>query len=265
LCNDLSGNGSLTVYDAALAAWCMDNPASNNPNLNNPCSFPRNVSNPNNLTGLTITSANFVQNYIDIDIMNVNSDVSGYQFSMHGINISNVVSLANPSAFPVQIGFNPNTNQVIALAQTDSNLLHQATAHALCRVYFNQVTDTMICIDSIYDISVRNGERAPTFIYGNCLSVNPSGISESSERGRITLQPNPSSGSIRLHLDNFDGSPKSLRILDALGREAMLIPVPQTQQWFDADVSSLTGGVYTVEAIDQRGLRSVTRLIKVNP
>lgn len=265
LCNDLSANGSLTVYDAALAAWCIDNPASNNPNLNNPCSFPRNVSNPNNLTGLSISSANYVQNYLDVEIMNVNSDVTGYQFSMHGINISNVVSLANPSTFPVQIGFNPNTNQVVALAQTDSNLLHQATAHALCRIYFNQVTDTMICIDSIYDIAVRNGERAPTFIYGNCLSVNPAGISEGASRGRITLQPNPSTGSIRLHLDNFNGTPKSLRILDATGREAMILSVPQTQQWFDADISVLTGGVYTVEAIDNRGLRSVTRLIKINP
>jgi hypothetical protein len=44
----------------------------------------------------------------------------------------------------------------------------------------------------------------------------------------------------------------------------MLIPVPQTQQWFEADVSSLPGGVYTVEAIDQKGLRSVSRLVKVD-
>jgi len=264
LCNDLSGNGSLTVYDAALASWCIDNPASSNPNLNNPCSFPRNVSNPNNLTGLSISASNYVQNYIDVDILNATADVVGYQFSVHGINISNVVSLSNPGAFPVQIGFNPNTNQVVALASSDSTLIHQPGAQAICRIYFNQVTDTMICIDSIYDIAVRNGERAPTFVYGNCLSVNPLGISESSDRGRITLLPNPSSGNIRIHLDNFSTSPRVLRILDALGREAMSIPVLQSQQWIDADVSTLPDGVYSVEGVDLRGLRSVTRLIKVN-
>jgi hypothetical protein len=263
-CNDLSGNGSLTVYDAALAEWCIQNPASSNPNLNNPCSFPRNVTNPNNLTGLSISAGNYTQNYIDIEVMNVNADVKGYQFSVHGINISNVVSLANPSSFPVQIGFNPNTNQVVALSTNDSALYHQAAPQALCRIYFNQVTDTMICIDSIIDIAVKNGERAPTFVYGNCQIVNPLGISENASRGRITLQPNPSKGLIRLHLDNFSAQPSSLRVLDAVGRVAMLIPVPQTQQWFEADVSSLPGGVYTVEAIDQKGLRSVSRLVKVD-
>jgi hypothetical protein len=262
-CNDLNGDSMVTIYDAALAAWCMY--SGNNPqpgNTHNHCQFPRNIVNPNDTASLSISAVNFSSGYIDVSLKSAHSDIKAYQFAVSGITIQNVVSLASPVSFPAIIDFNPNTNEIFAMSVVDSSIHRNIAAQPLCRIYFSSITDTAICISNIIDIVNRDGECVISQIDGGCVSSVPVGVVSVLERGNITLQPNPVNSEVYIHLGAWNVLPQQLIINDATGREVKRIKVPAVD-WFKTDLSELRPGVYLISARNENGTLSSVRFVKL--
>ncbi|MDQ3051818.1 MAG: lysyl oxidase family protein [Bacteroidota bacterium] len=245
-CNDLNGDGEITVYDAALAMWCNNTPHQPHPagsNFND-CNFPHNILNINDTTGLAIADVNFGVGYVDVELFSKNADIKAFQFSLSGVTVNSVVSLADPVEFPVDIRVVGNTNEIFAISHEDSAFTRSNSAQLLCRIYFSAITDTVICIDEIKEIINQDIERTVTYIYGNCWTTNFSAIAEINGNFRVAIVPNPASSMAYLQLPHYS-IPDKVELIDMTGK---LIPMPVITKGsaYGVDVSSLASGIYHV-------------------
>jgi Lysyl oxidase/Secretion system C-terminal sorting domain len=263
-CNDLSGNDVVSIYDAALAVWCDHQAHIHDVNgvVLDQCAFPRNIENPNQVVGLGITEINMEDNYVEIEMLNVNADVLAYQFRLTGLNISSVVSLVNAADYPAFTGYNDYTNDVFAISAVDSVIYRQNTPQPLCRVYFSELTGAEICIDPIVDIVNKNAERTNDFIYDGCLTV---GVNEmnTGKGAHVVIQPNPTTGNAFVQVVGEGSAVKTLLVHDGMGRLVQTISVERMNKYFEVDFSSLSNGVYTLTAKDTNGAVTTERFVKL--
>ena len=198
-CNDLNNDSIVSVYDAVLANWCMH--TGNNNGQHNHCHFPRNIFNPSDTASLSIAQWDFNQQYIDIAMHSGYTDVKGYQFEMHGIDIQSVVSMVNPVSFPADIRYNASTHEVFALSPDDSLIHRNPNSQIICRIYYSNITDTMICISHIREIVKSNAETMVTYVDGNCITNIPAGmITAVVPSAALALIPNPATDKALLHV-----------------------------------------------------------------
>ncbi len=263
-CNDLSGNDAVSVYDAALAVWCDHQAHIHDINgvVLDQCAFPRNIENPNQTVGLAISELNMENNYVEIEMMNTNADVLAYQFKITGLNISSVVSVVNAVEYPALTGFNDFTNDVFVISAVDSVILRQNLAHAVCRVYFSELTGEEICINPIVDIVNKNAELTANFIYNDCMSVGVNEITMS-QSSHLVIQPNPIAGSAFVQVVGERNAMKTLMVHDGMGRLVQTISVERMNKYFEVDFSTLSAGVYTLTGQDTSGAVSTERFVKL--
>ncbi len=259
-CNDLNNDSILTVTDAVLANWCMR--TGGLPGQHNHCQFPRDIFNPNDTAGLFISAWDFNQQWIDIKIENFYPDVKGYQFTMHGIEIQNVVSMINPVEFPADIRFNTNTNEVFAMSPVDSFIHRTSIQRVVCRIYYSNITDTMICISSIREIVNSNAERIVTYIDGSCIPSIPTGIITAPvQSAALALIPNPATDKALLHIDK-KVSLQSIHVFDLNGKPFEVAIHPAKDNWYEMDLQNLPQGIYMIEVKDEKA-RGIIKLVKL--
>jgi hypothetical protein len=262
ICYDLNGNAQISIYDAALASWCgRQNPLHPAGTAHNYCNFPRNIINPNDSVGLSIKAVDFTNNYVDVEILNPSANVKAYQFKISGATISNVVSLADPILFPVDVRFRTATNEVFAISVEDSSLARLTTAQPLVRVYFSAVTDSVICISQIKDIVNQDAERTITYTYGTCITTGIAAVNPIMKPAEMVLIPNPASERAYLHISN--GKAADLTIIDAAGRSYSLAVQPIRDNWFELDLRTIPTGVYFI-VLHSSESQGAVRLVKVD-
>lgn len=252
-CNDLNGDGSLSVYDAALALWCVNTPHHPHPagsNFND-CNFPHDILNPFDSTGLAITNVNFASGYLDIELKSKTADIKAYQFRMKGITVSSVVSLASPVDFPVDAHVISGTNEIFAISQVDSALDRSQFAQPLCRIYFSAITDTLICIDQIRDIVNQDAERTTAYIYGNCFIASPTGMPELAGDFPVSLVPNPASDKVWLQLPEGI-KPDKVDIIDMTGR-VVNVKLTTVNGRYQLSLNGFSSGLYLLRAVTAAG------------
>jgi hypothetical protein len=226
----------------------------------NECNFPRNILNPNDTVGLSIANVNFTSNYVDIELLSAGADIKAYQFSLHGVQVSSVVSLSDPLEFPVDIRQVGNTSEIFAISRQDSALLRSSSPQILCRIFFSAITDTVICLDNIREMINQDYERTETYIYGPCWNASFTGIHETATQFDVALVPNPVSNEAWIQLPAGYKAEK-MEVIDLTGRTITLYAVP-VRSGYTIDLSGLAGGVYVlrVHSGSQTGL---TRFIKL--
>ena len=262
-CYDLNANGELSVMDAALVNWCMHgNNSHPGGSFHNHCHFPRSITNPSDSIGLSISNINFTDNYLDIAVKNPSASLSAYQFTMNGINISSVVSLANPVLFPVDVRFIPNSHQVYGISIVDSSLTRSLTAQSLVRIYFNSITDTAICINSVTDLVNQNAEQTMKYLYDNCRTSILTSVTSVLKPAGIFVMPNPVAEKTFLHMPENMTNEKEILVSDVGGR-TVLIPVQNLHDsWYEMNLSQLSGGVYFI-TIKNASEFGVARFVKL--
>jgi hypothetical protein len=261
-CNDLNGDGILTVYDAALALWCINTPHNPHPagSIFNDCNFPQNILNPNDSTGLAIAAVNFTSGYVDVEIFTKTADIKAYQFSMHGIQVTSVMSLGDPLEFPVDIRVINGTNEIFAISQQDSVFTRSNSPSLLCRIYFSSVTDTVICIENIREIINQNTERTVTYIYGNCVGTSLTGLNQFITSFPVALVPNPATGVAYLQMPKGMAADK-VEIIDMTGR-VVAMPLVDVSKKNEIDLSGISNGVYVLK-VQSSGLSGFVRFCKL--
>lgn len=222
-CNDLNADGLITVYDAALLSSCLNYGRSHphtGQGLHDHCAFPSGAYNSLDTVTLSITAANFEEQYIDIGIRNPSSLVTAYQFQMSGLRIHQVQNLVNPATYPIAPISNPVEGMIIGISYQDSAIGKMNSVQPLCRVRYSSIDTGLVCISRIVDVVNRDAHRVATLIENGCVEYRPNSAQEAYRRPHIAVQvqPNPFDQSALLRFYNPDGSPYHLELTDGQGR-----------------------------------------------
>ena len=217
-CNDLSGDGNLTVYDAALLAGCLNLGAEHLHEGNVPhdhCNFPDDIYNFNQTNTLSLSNLNLTDNTIDIVIDNPSSDVVGLQFTLEGIDMGSPYTIENlVSGFNDETYASASLGRILTLSYDDTHIVRSAESKAIMRVHFAQLTSDEICISSITDIVNNEYERTLTEI-GPCIVV--SSVEDLDTALAVTLAPNPFHVSTVLTIEESLHKDATLRIYNRYG------------------------------------------------
>jgi len=252
-CNDLNGDGEVTVYDAALLTSCINFGSAHQHQgngLHDHCNFPDGVFNSTDTVSLSIIGANFDSSYIDIGIHNPWSRVNGYQFKMSGLNIMRVENLVGPAMYPMDpMG---NGQQVIGLCYEDSLIQKNSEFMPLCRIYYAGTPGNFICIDEIIDIVNENHEQVFTRIVDGCVEYVVNTTSDYARELQVQLFPNPFRQQTRLLFSNPAGEAFRLEVI-ALNGQRVGAYEHITGGEVAIDGSALPEGIYWYRLIGAEG------------
>ncbi|MES2515434.1 MAG: lysyl oxidase family protein [Bacteroidota bacterium] len=211
-CNDLNNTGTITVWDAALMANCVNHGAGNNTK----CLFPRGNLNPNQTATLSIGGFNLSQNYIDVYIKNPTSRIVGYEFTISGATILNVVNLVPASVYPEIPDFLVGGNKVICLSYKDSTIAKSTIAQPMCRVYYTNGSGN-ICVNSVVELVNKEYEAINKVVQSNCVLTT--GVTQVADHNHyFSVVPNPASNEVQLTGFVKQGDNSLIEIKDIAGR-----------------------------------------------
>lgn len=252
-CNDLSADGILTVWDAALTVNCDLNPSGNN------CIFPSSVTNPNQLVQIGYTTINTAENYIDVYIKNPNNKVVAYELDVSGIAIIDVQNLVDAAHYPITPAFAANGSKVIGLSYQDSVIPKNFSPVPMVRIYYGAITADDICVESV--VHILNEQYQPTSVQLVDACVSVAGIEE---RGipAFSLYPNPSQDEVTLQLSVKLSSGMDVKLTDATGRIMQSATIHPMDSELKINTSDLANGLYQV--VVSNGSVVVSKTLAVN-
>ncbi len=259
-CTDVNDDNQWTVFDAALINNCdLNGPLP----LNDPCDFPFGISNMIDTVTLSISNVDFTNHYIDISIKNPDYKTLAYQFEVSGINIQSVTNLVSPLEYNITPAFESNGTMVVGISYQEMLINTNNSPVPLCRVYWNSITDTVICIDRIVDIVNENYEASNGMIGGNCVPVPAIAVEENGSTIALNIFPNPAQDIINVTMGLIQPENVDMFITDALGRVVYSnIYKEVSNQTVQVDLSTLRSGVYNITLQTNTG--KVTKRIVLN-
>lgn len=251
-CNDLNSTGTITVWDAALMANCIKNGGTNN----NLCDFPRGTANPNHTATLSIGAFNLSQNYFEVNMTNPTTKVLGYEFTISGASILNVVNMVPVTEYPENPDFLTGGNKVICLSYKDSTIGKSSIPQPICRIYYSSPTGT-ICISNVVEIVNKQYEAINKAIDSTCITINLGvGIGQVANVDHyFSVVPNPASERIQLTGYTKDEAENLIEIRDVAGRilysEKMVLHGAFN---YPVNVNDYKSGVYYVTLSSSAGV-----------
>lgn len=238
-CNDISGDGIISVWDAGLANNC----ALYNPPGSSNCVFPNTTINATQLMQFGFIEVNNTEKYMDVYVKNPLNKIVAYEFNVSGIVISEVQNMIDPLYYPITPQFVPGGNKVIGISYLDSLIMKNSIPTKLVRIYYTEMTSPDICVSNV--VHVLNDVYEPVFVtlVENCISM--AGVEE---RGipSFSLQPNPSNTQVSIKLNSRLDEHLSVSIVDALGRKVASKTLKEMETELTFDTSILQDGFYQV-------------------
>lgn len=218
LCNDLNADGEIDVYDASLLIDCnIFTGGTETGSPHDHCQFPYGIQAIFDTVSLSIGAVNFVEKYIDIYIRNPQNFVVAYQFEMSGIEITSVQNLVDPQWYPITPQATVGGGRVVGISYQDSLIDKYMVPTPLVRVNYFQLTDTVVCIQSIKAVVNQYYEETQTQIVDGCISYHV-GISEYEHGLSLRTFPNPFSDETTIEIGNRYGRDISVRLVEPNGR-----------------------------------------------
>lgn len=221
-CNDLNGDGDISVYDASLLASCINfGRIHNHPGegAHDHCNFPGGVVNILDTVTLTILEANFEEGYIDVGIKNPNQRINAYQFRTSGIALSDVSNLVDAQVYPISPRISMGDSIVIGISYQDSTINRSDEFQPLCRVYYSALTSDFICLAEVIDVVNALQEQTIVRIEDGCVERIVNDVEEGDLlRMQVKASPNPFKTYSLLEFPNPQSDSYQLDLLDASGR-----------------------------------------------
>lgn len=226
-CNDLNGDGSVTVVDAARLNGCLRKTGGTLTTLNNPqssqhlCEFPYNVYNPLDSVVFGIGNVNWQQHYVDISVYNPLCKILGYELKLSGITIDSTANLALGN-------YNPDihhsaSGHITELSDEDQALFKQLAPLNFLRVYYSHLVDSTICIARVIDVANEDyqqvlGLRTNACVIQHLRDTTHVGVQDIISAADLRIIPNPSTGSFELYTSGQSLYGAAIHIYDAVGQ-----------------------------------------------
>lgn len=172
-CNDLNGDGAITVTDAALMANCYNEQDVHDQqghvlHYHPWCDFPRGWLSTDDQVDLKLGAIDPIAGTVDILIRNPTCRVMGYEFIMSGLTIQSVANLAPNLVGDVQVTSALGGTRVIGLSYIDSSLVKNTDFVPLCRISYLALNAPEVCINGIVDIVNADANNVLTSIVDGC-------------------------------------------------------------------------------------------------
>jgi len=224
-CFDLSEDGSITVFDAAIVNDCYlygnQHQHTGGGNIHDHCNLPGGITNSTHLAKLTILDADFTNNTIDIGISNPNDHINAYEFNMSGMEIVSVIGLTDPDEYTVEPQYEAGGNKVLCISLVDSAISKtDGSYQPLCRIQFNSDKSGEICIEEIIDIINLHKHKINTEIEDGCAEVVLS-VNDFAPNHNISIYPNPGNGEFNVHYNLGHPDELSIDVLNYLGQSVL--------------------------------------------
>ena len=217
-CSDLNLDGEITVSDAALITACAvrtDSFPVPGGGWDDYCDFPVSITNLNQTTTLRIGAIDYANQTVDVEVLNPDNEIVGYQFSVSGMILSGADNLAPMNQFPIIPQFNP-AGTVIGLSYQDSTLDRQANWQPLVRLHYSQlISPWEVCMDEVVDVVNKNYEDVLTAKDTSCLAVV--NATEPAGPFLVKVYPNPFAESTTFEFEMAARKAYSLDIVDVAG------------------------------------------------
>ena len=238
-CNDLSSDGEVDVWDAALANNCSINGAPNNTE----CVFPSTVENLNQIVILGNIEV-YTQigdpssGYMDVYVKNIQNEISGYEVSVSGATVTGASNLV--SGYPFEVHSSSTTGEVAAISLVDSIIPKYTSFTPLLRIDLADIGQaTNICLDVIHVLN-DNYQPVTVALQNNCLSTLGVELAQPFE---FLVYPNPASGLITISFPDLNDDVELL-FLDPRGKEVKSIEVPKGTETLHTSTNELAPGIY---------------------
>lgn len=252
-CNDLSGDGRISVYDAALMVDCaIYGSAYQSPTggVEDHCRFPSSLFNINQTVGLTILGQDDNQNYIDVGIKSTAANLVAYQFYTSGMNITSVESLVDPQSFPLTPSFGQQ-GVVLGVSMVDSVIFRGNDWQPLVRIYHDGAVTEEICLADNPEFINENYELTNHYLEDNCVTI--SSLAWMNDELAVRVFPNPFTEKTILTFDNTAGNSYQLTISDVGGKVVQHIRGISGNQ-VAINGHDLAKGVYLYQLVGKAGI-----------
>ena len=250
-CNDLNGDGALTVTDAARLNACIryTDGSHTHPGgtqtTHRHCQFPFNIINTTDTVKLSIGTINTTDKYVDIKIKNSDNKVLGLQFNLSGLIIDSIVSVV-PGFNPI-IRFNAADGTIAIIDTSEICLDKKLVFEDLFRVYYSTLTSNTVCLSFTASVNGDDEETLKSTVNG-CVTI--SGISYQYQSGLLSVYPNPSTGRFVISSKQLNGASSTIQVIDAHGKQVLLsADVLNDQEGVVIDLSNFNKGVYLLQVI----------------
>lgn len=250
-CNEVTADGTLSVWDAAVINKCALGGTSN------ACEFPKAAQNMDQYVEIGYTEVHLESSYLDVYIKNPQNKVLGYELIFSGIEIADVENLVDPAFYPITPQFQDGGSKVIGLSYVDSMIPKNLLNTPLVRVYFSELTGDDVCVESV--VHVLNGSAQPVFVnlIEGCVT-----LADIDERGipDFAVKPNPASNIVLVELKSKIDEKVSVTVTDALGRNVLVKNINPMETGIEFDVTNLTDGFYNV-ILSGGGVKTTKKII----
>ncbi len=241
-CTDVNDDGTLTVADAALIAYCHQaHLLGDSMLMDTRCSFPVvDMQNIYDTVAFTIGAFDPGAGHLDVHVRNPAKEMLGYELRFSGITITGVENLGDPVHYPITPAFNGSTGHVIGLSYVDS-LFDRHTAFApLLRVHFVN-PDNLVCIDQVVEVVNEDYAVSVPVLEDPC--VVGTAVAGSTEAAGVSVMPDPFDTHFTVTFAPRTGERVVLYLMDLQARVVRRVEAPATGQ-LRVDGRDLAPGAY---------------------
>ncbi len=220
-CNDLSGDGNISVYDAALLASCLNYGKEHDHDgegLHDHCQFPAGINNTLDTAWITILDNNPEEQYIDIGLKNPTAYINAYQFGIEGLMVLNVESLADDQIYDIEPYNNLTGSTIVGISYDGLLLEKSADFQPLCRIYYASTTADTICLTDFVDGVNHNYEKVTSVSDYSCVELVTTNTEDIDMAASVLVSPNPFRNKAIVNFPNPNGLAHQLLLMDANGQ-----------------------------------------------
>ena len=223
-CTDLNEDGLLNATDGLMVLACLTQ-ESQGMGDHDYCELPYSVTNFYDTTRLQIETVNQDEQYIDISIHNPSNEVLAFQFDLNGINITSIENIIENDT-PINFFLSHQNQQIVGLSQDLIPIERNPIPSSFLRVYFNEITDSLTCIENVHSIVNEKREEVIAEVAGECKifmfevqDTNTTSIQQITENHKpVKVIPNPFNDKTVLHFDNPNQKTFELKLYNNSGK-----------------------------------------------
>lgn len=167
-CTDLVADNEINVYDAIMLNACIqENNGGTHPGGAGVafCELPTMVlNNVNDTAWLGIGAINTNQKFVVVALQNPLTHLLGYQFTLEGVNITNVETMDPTTGYLPQITYNPTTKRIVVSSPTETMTDRFINPTPILKISYSSLSGGEVKIGQIESIVNNNYEK----IVGQC-------------------------------------------------------------------------------------------------